>query len=149
MIANFDTDDTAAAIGALLVYSVWRSRDVRRLKVDMSLWARVERFTKASAKRAQNLPEFVERLKPRLACENIRAVTSEDGSRDFLTGVLTRPDADPHLVLRKLYKETSLCVLLVRERLEREKLARAEAAEQAQDNAEPLAGDADLLDEAA
>jgi hypothetical protein len=42
-----------------------------------------------------------------------------------MTGVLTRPAADPHLVLRKLYRETSLCVLLVRERLEREKAERA------------------------
>jgi hypothetical protein len=125
MISGFDTDDMAAAIGALLVYNVYRSRDVRRFRVDMSLWARVERFTKASAKRAQSLPEFLERLKPRLACEAIRAVSGEGGYRDFMTGVLTRPAADPHLVLRKLYRETSLCVLLVRERLEREKAERA------------------------
>ena len=129
MLSGFDTDDRAAAIGALLVYSIWRSRDVRRLKVDTSLWARVERFTKGSAKRAQSLPEFVERLKPRLACETVRAVTGEDGNRDFLTGVLTRPSADPHLVLRKLYRETSLCVLLVRERLEREKAERLAQAD--------------------
>jgi hypothetical protein len=124
MIGDFDTDDTAAAIGALLVYSVYRSRDVKRFKVDTSLWARIERFTKASAKRSQSLSEFVERLKPRLACEAIRATADGDGYRDFLTGVLSRPDADPHLVLRRLYRETSLCVLLVRERLEREKAER-------------------------
>ena len=126
---GFDTDRDDAAVAAFLVYTVWKSRDPGRLKVDMEIWARVERFTKAAAKRAQTLPEFLGRLMPRLGCEAIRPIrmADEEGTlrRDFLTGVLARPAADPVLVLRTLVRETSLAVLLVRERLEREKESRA------------------------
>ena len=130
MLIGFDTERPDAAAAACLVYSVYRARDVRRFKVDMDMWNRIERFTKASAKRAASLAEFVERLKPRLSCEGLRPlpVAAADGvpaHRDFLIDVLGRPAAAPGDVLRALYRETSLCVLLVRERLEREKLERA------------------------
>lgn len=152
MIQGFDTDNPNAATGALLVYSVYRSRDARRLKVDTDLWVRVERFVKSSAKRAQSLSEFVERLKPRLGCEAIRPAKGGDGApRDFLTGVLGRPDGDPFAVLRALYRETSLCVLLVRDRLEREKAARAAAAAEGNTAPDDLAdlefGDTDDLED--
>lgn len=140
MIYLFDTDDPAAATAALLVYAIYRSRDAKRLKVTPDLWAQIERFTKAAAKRADSLPRFVEQLKPRLCCDTLRPAAMEVGikgvlpiaehggeitylqrqdSREFLTGVLAA--ADERSVLRLLYRETAWVILLVRDRLEREK----------------------------
>lgn len=124
MLLGYDTEDRAAATAATLIHTVYASRDIRRLKVDTDFWGRIERFVKGSAKRAGTLPEFVERLKPRLGCDTLRPVgEAEDGGRAFITGLLARPLAEPEAVLRALYRETSLCVLLVRDRIERERAA--------------------------
>lgn len=143
MIYNFDTDDHSSATAALIVYAIYRSRDKRRFKVSPEMWGQIERFTKASAKRAVNLPRFIDSMMPRMQCpsinpkwmevgikggllarENSAGVTEymefqADDSREFLTQVLNSVD---HMeVINKLYKETQWIVLLVRERLEREK----------------------------
>lgn len=141
MTYGFDTDDLDAATGALLVYAVWRSRDMRRFKVTPDLWSQIERFVKAAAKRAISLPRFLETLKPRLACGTIHprwmevGITGElalgryasgervqlaaEPQREFLTGVLAR--VQHRAVLDLLYRETAYLVLLVRDRLERER----------------------------
>ncbi|CAH2606088.1 conserved protein of unknown function (plasmid) [Rhodovastum atsumiense] len=133
MTLGFDTERADASVAALLIYVVYRSRDVARLKVSLDMWSRIERFVKAAAKRADSLPTFIERLMPRLGCEVLRPVREageeQGATRDFasLTSILDAPPADPHAVLRVLHRETSLCVLLVRERLERERVAREAA----------------------
>lgn len=142
MLYGFDTSDGAAATGALLVYAVWRSRDMRRFKITPDVWGKIERFTKASAKRADSLPRFLEALKPRLLCDTVSprwmavglageipAVVTDDGvrlqvgapegQREFLAGVFER--ADHTATLDALYRETAYVVLLVRDRLERER----------------------------
>jgi hypothetical protein len=140
MIYQFDTSDPSAATGALLVYAIYRSRDRRRYKVTPDIWGQIERFTKAAAKRAVSLPAFIESLKPRLCCDTIHprwmeagikgltAITDAAGhtayiekadSREFMTGVLAA--ADTAATINCLYKETAWIILLVRERLEREK----------------------------
>ncbi|MEG3070996.1 MAG: hypothetical protein RQM92_09480 [Candidatus Syntrophopropionicum ammoniitolerans] len=87
------------------------------------------------------MPEFIEKLKPKLACSSIKpkwAKTVPDGMpdmmsdgmgglielanddrRQFLTGVLRR--ANNRDVLDVLYNKTAYVILLVRERLERER----------------------------
>ena len=140
MIYNFDTEDRDAATAALLLYAVYRSRDRARFKITPDLWAQIERFTKAAAKRARGIPDFIENLKPRLSCATIhprsmeagihglQAVTDAAGhtayiergdAREFLTGILR--ECDEKTVLDRLYKNTGWVVLLVRDRLEREK----------------------------
>lgn len=142
---GFDTDDINAATGALLTYAVYRSRDRRRFKVTPDMWGQIERFVKAAAKRAQTLPAFIESLKPRLCCDTINPRWMEAGvkgdisllartnaagkteyvqfvadeQREFLTRVLAA--VDHRQVIDKLYRETAWIVLLVRDRLEREK----------------------------
>ena len=143
---GFDTDDHNAATGALLIYAVYRSRDRRRYKITPDMWGQIERFIKAAAKRAQTLPAFLEALKPRLACDSLRPAAMRAGlsgmltiarrtnsagqteyvqkgeqgeQREFLTRALARVEA--RAVLDLLYRETSWIVLLVRDRLEREK----------------------------
>lgn len=140
MIFNFDTDDPQAATAALMLYVVWRSRDIKRFKVSPEVWDQVTRFAKASAKRARTLPEFLDSLMPRLCCGSLKPKWMEVGyrgltairgagaatefvqladQREFMTGVFE--GADHRAVLDLLYKQTSWIVLLVRDRLEREK----------------------------
>lgn len=143
MIYNFDTSDENAATGAFLVYAVYRSRDMKRFKITPGMWDTIERAVKSVAKRAEDLGEFIEKLKPKLACASIKprwAKTMPDGlvtmmkgsdgsfieigreeteRRQFLTDVLE--SADHRAVLDVLYKKTAYVVLLVRDRLEREK----------------------------
>ena len=141
MIYQFDTQTESAAIAALLVYAVYRSRDKRKFKVSPEMWGQIDRFVKSSAKRARNLPQFIDMLMPKMSCPSInpkwmqigmtgRLVGMGDGelaafhathteAREFLTGILEHEDTPE--VLRHLYKETTYIVLLVRDRLEREK----------------------------
>lgn len=149
MIWGFDTDNEHVATGALLVYAIYRSRDRGRFKVTPDMWAQIERFVKASAKRAATLGQFIETLKPRLACAEIRpraiAVglrgvptvsfaggafaeldSQADSQREFGLSVIEQ--ADHARVLDHLYRETSYVVMAVRERLERERAVEARIA---------------------
>lgn len=148
MIYSFDTSDEHAATAALLVYAIYRSRDKAKYKVSMDMWEQIERFTKDAAKRSKTLPNFIEALKPRLSCGTIKprwmavglkgempmvvisdqdtgafqyamqAGRSED-QREFLTQIFERADA--RQVIKKLYADTAWIILLVRDRIEREK----------------------------
>lgn len=141
MIYNFDTGDESAAVAAFLVYATYRSRDMKRFKITPGMWETIERAVKSVAKRAPDLGIFLERLKPKLACASIKpkwAKTIPDGlitmmrgpsgelieksgpeRRQFLTDVLE--SADHRAVLDILYQKAAYVVLLVRDRLEREK----------------------------
>lgn len=141
MFYNFDTDDERVATAALLVYAIYRSRDAKRFKVTPDMWGQLERAVKSAAKRAMDLGDFIEKLKPKLQCATIHprwARTLPDGivsmkmmpdgsiihiqdkgRRQFLTDILK--EVDHREVLDYLYKKTSLVILLVRDRLEREK----------------------------
>jgi len=140
MIYGFDTDDRSAATAALIVYAIWRSRDVRRFKITPDVWSKVERFVKAAAKRSRALPDFIESLKPKMACGTIHPKWMEVGikgmvgikdsfggtsfiqradTREFLTAVIA--DCDQRQVTKTLYSQTAWVVLLCRDRLERER----------------------------
>lgn len=146
MIYGFDTDEQDAATAALMLYAVYRSRDRKRYKVTPDMWGQIERFAKAAAKRATNIPQWIEQFKPRVACDTIHPrwmqtgiqgrieltpIKDADGTvtgyvqpavtelREFLTPVLK--SVDQRKVVDRLYTETAYIVLLVRDRLEREK----------------------------
>jgi len=138
---QFDTKQNHYAIAALLLYAIYRSRDKRRFKVSPEMWGQIDRFVKSSAKRSRNLPQFIDTLMPKLCCPSINprwmqigitgrvidvgngeliefSKTNSEG-REFLTSILETDDTND--VLNALYKETTYIVLLVRDRLEREK----------------------------
>lgn len=138
MIYNFDTDKNDEATAALIVYAIYRSRDRKRFKVSPEMWGQIDRFVKASAKRAQTIPQFIDSFMPKMSCASIHpsamevAVTGrllqvgnefmefkQDDKRTFLTRVVA--DCNEKNVLNKLYKETAWIVMLVRDRLEQEK----------------------------
>lgn len=142
MIYNFDTSDENVATAAFLVYAVYRSRDIKRFKIAPEMWNTIERAVKSVAKRAEDMAEFIEKLKPKLACASIKPkwartvpdgmismVQNPDGSlmeigqdqekRQFMTDLIE--DADDKAVLDVLYRKAAYTVLLVRDRIEREK----------------------------
>ena len=142
MYYNFDTSDKNAATAALLVYAIYRSRDMKRFKITPEMWNTIERAVKSVAKRADDLGEFIEKLKPKLACASIKPKWAktlpediitmkvdpetgelmqiqDQGKRQFLTDVLE--EIDHRAVLDVLYKKAALVILLVRDRLERER----------------------------
>ena len=154
MIYGFDTEDEANATAALLVYATWRSRDTVRYRVTPDVWSQVERFTKAAAKRATTLPAFIEALKPRfyagtlsprameagikgpvpllaLGSGAVLEVAAPEEQREFMVGVIER--ADQTAVLDRLYRETAWVVLLVRDRLERERPIESRVARMVQE----------------
>ena len=69
MELGFDTEREDASVASRLVYQIYRTRDVARLKVSLDMWSRIERQVKAAEKRADSLPAFMERLMPSLGCE--------------------------------------------------------------------------------
>lgn len=159
-VFGFDTTNRDEGTAALCVYVVWRSRDARRLKITPEIWAQVERWTKSASKRATTIPEFLERLKPRLMCGTLQPrwmavgisgdipmiqtdqglrieVPPDDDQREFLTGVIAA--ANTKRVLDILYRETTMPILLVRDRLERERPVEKRFAS-------AFAGDDDVID---
>ena len=145
MYYGFETQDENAALGALVVYGIYRSRDVKRFKVTPDMWGVIERAVKSTAKRAIDLHEFIEKLKPRLSCSTLKpkwmetdeeallspvamAINRETGEiiqkqdkgrRQFWVEILEQ--IDHQAVLDILYKKTSWVIALVRDRLERER----------------------------
>ena len=141
MFYGFDTSTEEAALGALLVYGIYRSRDMKRFKVTPDMWGIIERAVKSSAKRALDLHDFIEKLKPRLMCSALKpkwmvtdaetvtmAIDKETGElihkqdkgrRQFWVEILE--EVDHRAILDILYKKTSWVIALVRDRLEREK----------------------------
>lgn len=128
MVVGFETDDPAAATAALILYTVYRSRD-ESFKVTPDMWGRIERALISSAKRATSLADLLQSLKPKLRCSTLtapRQATYGDRWAE-LTDVLSSANADG--VLQTAYRRASYVVLLVRDRLERERADRAAGAE--------------------
>jgi hypothetical protein len=138
---NFDTDEETAGAAAFLVYAIYRSRNLKQFKITPDMWSTIERAVKSASKRAMDLGDFIEKLKPKLQCSTIHprwaktlpdgvismkmmedgtiAQVQDQGRRQFLTDVLQ--EVDHRQALDFLYRKTALVVLLVRDRLEREK----------------------------
>lgn len=152
MIYGFDTSNEHAAMGALLIYGVYRSRDMKRFKITPDMWGIIERGVKGSATRAVELYDFIEKLKPKLSCSTLhpRWMKTDESSLltmyvDSSTGELMQRGAqeerrqfwvqeleraDHEAVLHILRYQTARVIALVRDRLEREKPYEAQLAQE-------------------
>ncbi len=145
MYYGFNTTNEDAAIGALIVYGIYRSRDMKSFKVTPDMWGTIERAIESSAKRAKNLYDFIERLKKKLKCSTIKPqymkldnemiamkidqetgemIQAQDfGKREFWVELLE--ECNHENILKELYEHTSRISALVRDRLERERPLKA------------------------
>lgn len=140
MIYSFDTNNEHAATAALIVYACYKSRDTAKFKVSPDMWGIIERSCKACSKRASTLKDFIEKFKAKVQCSTINpkytsshneiseiVIRTDDGfmtkknsgSREFWTALIE--EVDNEKVISELYNHTSFTIVLVRERIEREK----------------------------
>lgn len=138
MIYNFDTEEKNRATAALVIYVVYRSRNIDRFKVSTKMWEQITNFSKLAAKKSTNLAEFIELFKTPMRCDalnpkycitgNSKPIVKLQGGelmesesmREFLTSVLE--NSNEKEVINIILNETSFIIMLVRERLENEKL---------------------------
>ncbi|MCK4499883.1 hypothetical protein KAU11_05255 [Candidatus Babeliales bacterium] len=139
MIYGFDTNIKERAIAAQVIYLVYKSRNTDRFRVSVKMWEQITNFSKLSAKKATNLSEFIERLRKPMCCDVLQprhCITekskvlkrlkdgsifeSGDDARQFLTSMLE--SSNEKKVISIIINETAFVIMLVRERLEAEKL---------------------------
>jgi len=149
MLFGFDTENETVAAGALLVYATYKSRDAKRGPSGYDMWEQIERFARRSAKRADDVGGFLAKFKPMMACGTLNprycktgvasdnATVLEDGSvvvkseqsehRDFLIAITESSDEEQQKIVDCIYEQTQRIILLVRDRLERERPYEVEA----------------------
>jgi hypothetical protein len=139
MIYGFDTKNRSRAIACLVIYAVYRSRNMDSFPISTKMWDQITNFSKLAAKKSANLAEFIEIFKKPMRCdalkprycatgfnkaiiklENGAFVESGEEGREFLTSILE--NSNEKLVLNTITNETSFLIMLVRERIENEKL---------------------------
>lgn len=118
--------DRNAAIAALVVYMIYRSRDKDKYKVSLDMWGQIERFVKSSAKRSKFIQDFMDSFKPKVCCESVSPFWASYGGENnkYINLVDVLNEADHEKVISVLYKNTSWVIALIRDRLEREKTER-------------------------
>lgn len=136
MILDFDTESKEQAVAACIIYAIYRSRNTDRFKISTKMWGQIANFSKLAAKKSTNIAEFAERFMRSMCCESINAVgldneklMLEDGSifepseesRKFLTSLVK--GVNEKSVISTIINETAFIIMLVRERLESDKLA--------------------------
>lgn len=142
MLLGFDTENEVKANAAFIIYVIYKSRDKKRGPSGVDMWGQIERFAKASAKRAEGIDDFVESFKRKMACTTINPrwmendtestnarvmkngeimVFSNYDSRSFGLDVFENERLGKEVV-DCIYSKTQIIILLVRDRLEREKM---------------------------
>jgi len=140
MYFEFDTDNLNRAKAALLLYAMYRSRDETSALNGLETWSRFANFVKGAALKASTTAEFCDQfcrmakvpsIKPRYLKTDGGLVKMPDGSliqsedvKDYKIEII-----EDDGILPLFSKESQLLVMLVRERIQREKLAMANAAE--------------------
>lgn len=149
MLLGFETDNEIKAKAAFIIYVVYKSRDVKRGPSGIDMWGQIERFAKASAKRSEGIDDFVNSFKRKMACATINPrwmkndsvatnalvtknneiiVFNNSDTRTFGLDVFDDEEKGREIV-DCIYNKTQIIILLVRDRLEREKLFAQEESE--------------------
>lgn len=130
---GFDTDSEVRGRAALLLYAMYRSRSEASALNGLETWNRFASFTKGAALKATTTAEFCDQfckmakvpsVKPRYLKSDDGMVFMPDGSIIQSTGVddYKIEIVEDNSLLKLFEKESQLLVMLVRERIQREKL---------------------------
>lgn len=149
MLLGFETENEIKAKAAYIIYVIYKSRDVKRGPSGLDMWGQVERFAKASAKRSVSVDDFVNTFKRKMACATINPrwmktdtpsanarimsnneiiVMNNADTRTFGLDIFNDEESGKEIV-ECIYKKTQIIILLVRDRLEREKMFAQEEKE--------------------
>ena len=134
MLYQFDTDSLAHAKAALLLYGMYRSRKKESPLNGLETWDRFQTFVRGACLKAGTTAEFVQAfckkakidsVKPRYLSTGDPVVMPDTGElivsgglSDYRLGII----ADDSL-LRLYNTESMYLIMLVRERIQREKFA--------------------------
>lgn len=134
MLYQFDTDSLAHAKAALLLYGMYRSRKKESPLNGLETWDRFQTFVRGACLKAGTTAEFVQAfckkakidsVKPRYLSTGEPVVMPDTGElivsgglADYRLGII----ADDSL-LRLYNTESMYLIMLVRERIQREKFA--------------------------
>lgn len=137
MYSGFETNDMTAGRAAAIVYAVYRSADKGRKPTGVDMWGQIERFCRSSAKRAEDIGQFMQAFKRKMGCDTINPrytkideipMPNEQGEiivinkRTFLQEITELGTYEQRSVVDMLYANTTRIILLVRARLENEKM---------------------------
>lgn len=141
MLLGFNTENEVKARAAFIIYVIYKSRDAGRGPSGLDMWGQIERYAKSSAKRSEGIDDFINAFKRKMACSTINpywmrgdvaasnAAVLDDGSvmtfggdiRAFGLEVFDDEESGEEIV-NCIYSKTQVIILLVRDRLEREKM---------------------------
>lgn len=133
---NFNTEDLKKAKAALLLYAMFKSRDKNSPLNGLETWTRVESFCKGACLKSSTTAEFMTKFKEMAKigaikpcyladCQDgINLVAMPDGSvvsgesfKNYQISIVEDND-----IKKVIEKEYPLIVMLVRERIQREKI---------------------------
>lgn len=137
MLYQFNTDDTQRAKAALVLYAMYRSRDKNSPLNGMETWNRCKTFMRAACLRSSTTAEFVTNFCRKAHIQSIKPkylntgdpvripgtydLISSSSYKNYATEIIE----DNNLL--KLYEnEPVYIIMLVRERIQREKLTEVE-----------------------
>lgn len=149
MLFGFNTEDSVKAKAAFIIYAIYKSRDVKRGPQGLDMWGQIERFAKSAAKRSTDIDSFINKFKKKMACSTINpyflkfdndisfaTINSNNeimtfdnkNTRNFALDIF-QDDEHGKDIVDVLYEKTQIIILLVRDRLEREKITGGNADE--------------------
>lgn len=141
MVYQFSTDDIKRAKAALILYAMYKSRDQGSPLNGMETWNRCKTFMRAACLRSSTTAEFVDNFCHRARIQSIRPKYLSTGEPVRVAGtdeLIDSPDFKNYATeiiedndLLKLYENESLyIIMLVRERIQREKMTEVEDNEE-------------------
>ena len=132
MYYNFDTDDLTRAKAALLLYALYRSRDKQSSLNGVETWTRFTTYIQAACLKSSTTAEFVQAFARKARVGSIKPryldtgdpvplpdgeLIQAEGVHDYRTGII-----EDDTLLPILSRENVYLTLLVRERIQRERL---------------------------
>ena len=133
MLYNFDTSRDDRARAALLIYALFKSRDAASPLNGLETWSRAESYCKAACLKSSTTAEFTTRFKELAKIPSIKPyyLTDSEGLVQMPDGTIIQADGvrdykldlfEDDTIRATIEREYPIIVMLVRERIQREKL---------------------------
>lgn len=144
MLYQFDTESLSHAKAALLLYGMYRSRKKESPLNGLETWDRFQTFVRGACLKSSNTAEFVQAFCKKSKIDSIKPRYLSTGEPVVMPGtgelIMSTGMADYRLNILKdnsllrLYNTESLyLIMLVRERIQREKLTATEEEDEEKD----------------
>lgn len=133
MLYRFDTESLEHAKAALILYALYKSRDKNSPLNGVETWERFNSFARGACLKSRTTAEFVQEfcrkaktasLKPKFLATGDPVLIPSTGEliisdryKDYRLGII-----EDNSILPLIKKETIYLIMLVRERIQREKL---------------------------